>query len=316
MTVRVVASLLSYPPHRFIGSELMTHSLLKRLQARGHEVTVVVREGDAPWSWEGITVTGGSLPRGEWHTLPDGDVLVYHAEYFVGSVEEWVGPKVAICHNSRIGVEMGLYNCAPELATLNSETMRKQLRYSRSMVVHPPVFVPAEAVHGSRVTVINMEETSKVGPFWELVKLMPDVDFLGVKGGYGKQAVPRGRRPRNVKVIDQVPPSEMAEKVWAETAVLMVPSASESWSMVASEAMSHGIPVIANPLPGLIENLDGAGMWALRDQPWSWVQGIRKILSAWDEFSAVALERAQLQAQRHEAEAEAWCDAVEALCRR
>jgi len=293
----------------------MTHSLLKRLANRGHEVEVVVREGNAPWSWEGISVTGGTLPRKEYHTLPPGDVVIYHAEFFEGSVEEWQGPRVAVCHNARLGVELGLFNVRPDLAVMNCETTAKALRAGPAMVVHPPVPVPRERVHGRRVTIINMEETSKVGPFWELVRLMPDVEFFGVRGGYGKQARPPGRLPRNVKIIDQVAPAEMAEKVWAETAVLMVPSATESWSMVASEAMAHGIPVIAQPLPGLIENLQGVGTWALREQPWSWVQGIRTILGAWDEFSAVALERAALQAERHESEAEAFCDAVEALCR-
>lgn len=313
--VRVVASLLSYPPHRFIGSELMTHSLLKRLAARGHEVTVVVREGDAPWSWEGITVTGGPLPPGGWHELPAADVLIYHAEFYEGSVEAWRGVKVAVCHNARVGVQVGLYNMRPDLVVSNSETMRKELRRG-GVVVHPPVSLPDVPRHGSRVTVINMEETSKIGPFWDLVKLMPDVKFLGVKGGYGKQSRPRGRLPGNVRVIGQVRPDEMAEQVWADTAVLMVPSATESWSMVASEAMAHGIPVIAQPLPGLIENLQGVGMWALRDHPQTWVDGIRTILGAWDEFSDVASGRARLQAERHEAEAEAWCDVVEELCRR
>ena len=292
----------------------MTHSLLKRLAKRGHDVTVVISEGQAPWVWDGVTVTGGSIPRGSHHTLPAGDVAIYHAEFFEGSVEEWRGPRVAICHNSRIGVQIGLYNCPADLVTVNSGTMLTELRASRSVVVHPPVSLPEVRRHGKRVTVVNMEATSKIGPFWDLVRLMPDVEFLGVRGGYGKQARPPGRLPRNVKIIDQVEPDEMAEKVWAETAVLMVPSATESWSMVASEAMSHGIPVIANPLPGLIENLQGVGTWALRDEPQTWVQGIRTILRSWDEFSAVALERAQLQAERHEAEAEAWCDAVEALC--
>lgn len=292
----------------------MTHSLLKRLQSRGHEVTVVVIGGEPPWSWEGIPVIGGPLPRGEYHRLPAGDVVVYHAEFHEGSVDEWKGPRVAICHNTRMPVEIGLYNSRPHLITVNSVAMRKQLR-SVARVVHPPVVLPDIPRHGNRVTIINMEETSKIGPFWELVRLMPDVEFLGVKGGYGKQSRPKGRLPKNVKIIDQVRPDEMGEKVWAETAVLMVPSATESWSMVASEAMSHGIPVIAQPLPGLIENLHGVGMWALRDQPWTWVQGIRTILGAWDEFSVLALKRADEQAERHEAEAEAWCDAVEGLCR-
>lgn len=312
--MRVVASLLSYPPHRFIGSELMTHQMLKALQSRGHDVTVVVREGDAPWGWDGIPVVGGELPRGEFHPLPLGDVCVYHTEYYEGSVESWSGPKVAICHNSRIGVQLGVRNCPPDIVTVNSDGMRREVPYPRQLVVHPPV-PPVNPLHGDRVTVINMEETSKVGPFWDLVKMMPDVNFLGVKGGYGKQASPRGRRPRNVKVIEQVPPDRMDE-VWAETAVLLVPSASESWSMVASEAMAHGIPVIANPLPSLMENLSGVGLWADRDVPWQWVDRIRFLLGSWREHSVAALERAREQRERHLFELDVWCDAVEELCRR
>ena len=310
--MRVVASLLSYPPHRFIGSELMTHQLLKALQNRGHDVTVVVREGTAPWVWDGIPVVGGTLPRGEFHSLPAGDVCIYHTEYYEGSVEGWTGPKVAICHNSRMGVQLGKRNCPPDFVTLNSEGMRREVSYSRQVVVHPPVpeIVP---LHGARVTVVNMEETSKVGPFWDLVKQMPDVDFLGVKGGYGVQSVPRGRRPKNVKIMDQVPPDRMDE-VWAETAILLVPSASESWSMVASEAMAHGIPVVANPLPSLRENLQGVGLWADRDAPWEWVSQIRFLLGSWDAYSAASLVRAREQRERHLFEVGVWCDAVEALC--
>lgn len=312
MTVRVVASLLSYPPARFIGSELMTHRLLQRLASRGHEVTVVVRDGKAPWVWEGITVTGGSLPKGQFHDLPAGDVLIYHAEFWEGSVEGWTGPKVAVCHNARMGVELGLRNCPPTLATVNSDTMNRQLVYGRKQVVHPPV-PPLRPLSGDRVTLINLERTSKVGPFWDLVKAMPDVNFLGVRGGYGDQAVPRGRRPRNVEIIASVEPALMDEAVWSRTRVLLVPSATESWSMVASEAMSRGIPVIANPIPGLQENLQGVGVWVDRDDAAQWVRAIRWVLAGWEDHSRAALERAQEQFERHEAEVVAWCERVEAL---
>lgn len=290
----------------------MTHSLLKRLAARGHEVTVVVRDGDAPWDWEGITVTGGSLPRGEFHSLPDGDVLVYHAEFWEGSVETWTGPSVAICHNARMGVRLGLRNHPPTVATVNSETMNAELVFGRKRVVHPPL--PAvRPLSGERVTLINLERTSKVGPFWELTRLMPDVAFLGVRGGYGDQEIPRGRRRRNVELLDPVPPALMDDAVWSRTRVLLVPSATESWSMVASEAMSRGIPVIANPVPGLIENLDGVGVWVDREDTNQWVRAIRWVLAGWAEHSAAVLERATEQFDRHEAEATAWCELVEGL---
>lgn len=309
--MRVVVALLSYPPHRFIGSELMTHALLKRLQARGHEVTVVGKENTSGWVWDGIPV----IPR----PLPDGDVLIYHAEFHEDNVEgrpwvdQWRGPKVAVCHNARIGVELGLMNCRPDIAVVNSVVMEGQIRHSRKMVVHPPVpdVVP---LSGDRITVINMEESNKIGPFWELTRLMPDLEFLGVKGGYGKQSVPRGRPRKNVKVIDQVP-SDRMDEVWAQTRVLLVPSATESWSMVASEAMAHGIPVVANPIPGLRENLDGVGLWAHRDNPYEWVQQLRFLLGAWDDYSAASMQRARDQKERHDFEVQMWCEAVEELCR-
>jgi hypothetical protein len=296
----------------------MTHSLLKALAGRGHEVEVVVREGDAPWSWEGITVTGGSLPRGEWHPIPDADVLVYHTEFYEGSVENWPGkgPRVAICHNARLGVELGLRNCPPTLAVANSEWMVKQLRFPRTAVVHPPV-PEVNRVSGDRVTLVNLEETSKVGPFWDIAEAMPDVEFLGVRGGYGKQDV---RDFPNVEVIDPVPASEMTEKVWGRTRALLVPSATESWSMVASEAMAHGIPVIGhhspgNVLPGLQENLAGVGLWADRDQPWQWVDRIRWLWDRWNAYSDAAVARAREQRKRHLFEVESWCEVVEGLCR-
>lgn len=310
--MRVVASLLSYPPHRFIGSELMTHALLTRLRSRGHEVTVVVRDGPAPWEWEGITVTGGPLPSGVWHPLPAGDVLIYHAEFHEGSVDNWPGPKVAVCHNAREGVKLGLYNCRPDIATVNSEWMSRQVPHSRKLVVHPPV-PPDSPVNGDRVGLINLEATSKVGPFWEVAKLMRPLPFLGVRGGYGEQSVPK-YVPANVRVIDPVAPDRMTAEVWSHVRVLMVPSATESWSMVASEAMAHGIPVIAEPLPGLEENLHGVGSWAHRDNPAEWVDRISTVLAGWGDYSLAARGRAGMQRERHDFEADVWCEAVEALC--
>lgn len=304
--MHVTASLVSYPPRRFIGSELMTHRMLKALQARGHSVEVWTQDMDDPRVWDGVPVRYGG------ENTPQGDVCVYHPDWS-NPVEAFAGKRVAICHNSRMAVEIGVYNTRPHLLTLNTEVMRRELRHGRQVVVHPPVELPSVRRNGSRVTVVNLEESNKVGPFWELVRLMPDIDFLGVKGGYGKQSVPRGRPRGNVTVIDHVPAADMAEKVWAETRVLLVPSATESWSMAASEAMSHGIPVIANPLPGLIENLQGVGLWADREQPWQWVQQIRTVLASWGDYSRAAVERAEFQAARFDREVAAWCEEVERL---
>jgi glycosyltransferase involved in cell wall biosynthesis len=301
--MRVVVSLLNYPPVRFIGSELMTHEMLKRLQARGHEIVVIGQEITNPHVWEGVTVRGG--------TLPDGDVLIYHVD-FNEPVENWRGPKVGICHNSRIGVQVGVRKTRPDLLVVNSETMSSELPYYSKKIVHPPVKVPKRAKQGDSITLINLEETNKVGPFWDVAQLMPHLNFLGVRGGYGKQLIP-DYLPDNAEVINQVPHDRMTADVWARTKILLVPSATESWSMVASEAMAHGIPVVAHPLPSLRENMKGVGLWAHRDQPAQWVGAIQGILENYKEHSTAVRARAVEQEQRFEREVTEWCEAVERL---
>ena len=306
--MRVVASTLWYPPHRYIGSELMTHQMLTRLVRRGHDVTVVTKDPVEPYTWGGINVTDGPAPAG--------DILIYHVDY--GHLaSEWRGPKVGIAHNSRLQVQIGVRNTTPNILTVNSLNTSKEVPYhGKKMVVHPPVTVPDEQpayIDRYCITLINLESTSKVGPFWEVAASLPDYQFLGVKGGYGEQAIP-DRLPPNVEILDQLPPSKMRE-VWDRTSILLVPSASESWSMVASEAMAHSTPVIANCLPGLWENLRGVAEWAERDDPRQWVNAIKRINDAWDDYSQAALTRAKKQEATFDLEVEQWCDALEKLCR-
>lgn len=301
--MKIIASLLSYPPHRFIGSELMTHRMLSALRTRGHDVRVHVNEKVNDHSWDGIHVTADAVP--------EADLLIYHPDFPLAA-ETWRGKKVAICHNSRTGVRLGIYNTRPTLLTVNSDAMSAELPYHRKLVVHPPVDVPQQFTPGDAIGLINLEATSKVGPFWDIVRAMPHRRFLGVKGGYGKQSIPPGRRRSNVTILEQVPPARM-DDVWAQLRVLLVPSATESWSMVASEALAHGIPVIAHPLPGLRENLAEVGLWADRDNPAAWVERLDWLETCWDEYSQKARERAVEQSRTAALELDRWCDALEAL---
>ena len=306
--MRVVASTLWYPPHRYIGSELMTHEMLTRLVRRGHEVTVVTKDPVKPYVRDGVFVQSDSIPTG--------DILVYHVDYPELAMG-WKGPKVGIAHNSRLQVQIGVRNSAPTILTCNSHNTAAEVPYpGKKLVVHPPVKVPTKPrpnTNRDRITLINLEKTSKVGPFWEVAQALPDYKFLGVRGGYGEQSIPNPL-PSNTEVIDQVNPRSMAKQVWDRTSILMVPSLHESWSMVASEAMAHGIPVIAHKLPGLWENLQGVAVWADRNNPKAWVNAILVISNSWEDFSQVVLERAKKQEATFNFEVERWCDALEKLC--
>ena len=50
--------------------------------------------------------------------------------------------------------------------------------------------------------------------------------------------------------------------IYQKTKVLVAPSTSETYSLVAREAGLQGIPVICSDLPGFRENLGDAGLYA------------------------------------------------------
>jgi glycosyltransferase involved in cell wall biosynthesis len=294
--MRIVATLLSYPPARWIGSELMTHQLLRSLAARGHDITVAVRgdEKPPPWEHEGIPVRGR---RAAWEGTYD--VIVCHPDYAATARDirrHRGGRIVAVCHNAGIGVRAGLSKTDPDLVVCNSSAMADTLGERDALVITPPLDIPRDIPGrpaGDRVTIVNLNE-NKAGRFWDIAAALPHVPFLAVLGGYGDQIVPTAP-PANVEVVQPVPAPLMAEQVWARTRVLLAPSAQESWSMTAAEAMAHGIPVIAHPADGLLANLGPAGTYIDRDDVDGWTAAITALLKddvAWSTASTAGRARA------------------------
>jgi glycosyltransferase involved in cell wall biosynthesis len=109
--------------------------------------------------------------------------------------------------------------------------------------------------------------------FWELARVMPDKQFLGVKGAYGEQ-IGFARKLDNVTILENTP---NIQEVYAKTNILLVPSHYESWGRVAIEASCSGIPVIAAPTPGLTESLGESGIFADPNSVAEWVEAIRSL---------------------------------------
>jgi glycosyltransferase involved in cell wall biosynthesis len=149
------------------------------------------------------------------------------------------------------------------------------------------------------VTIVNLT-ANKIGQFWRIARLLPDVDFLAVAGGYGPQSIPR-RLPANVELLQHVPSDRMNELVWSRTVLLLAPSRQESWGMTANEALQRGIPVIAHPTGGLVESLGMAGLFVDRDRSSEWAHTITRLLAdgpAYRRWSARARARAAQLAQQ------------------
>jgi glycosyltransferase involved in cell wall biosynthesis len=147
-------------------------------------------------------------------------------------------------------------------------------------VVHPPVDGKRYKVtkKGSKLTLINLFERKGGLIFQQLARMLPDRDFLGVEGGYGKQ------EKAELKNVVYMENTNDAKKIYAQTKVLLMPSLYESYGRTAVEAMASGIPVIANSTPGLTESLGEAGIYAPIEKLDEWVKEIRRLEDP-DEYS-------------------------------
>lgn len=329
--MRVLAMAHQWIPEHNAGAEVMLHAMLRALVLRGHVVDVCLsRQVGEQTVLDGVWLWPGRDPK---TLLADADVIVTHLENTPAAslLGRWNHiPVVHVLHNTMQITKDWAIAGSPTLLVANSEWMLADYAAAlghvmstapKAIVCRPPVQARAYATTpGDRVTLINLRpmERSPGGMlmgkgsevFWALAQRMPDVGFLGVRGGYGGQDV---RDLPNVEVLDHVPHHAMRDQVYGRTRVLLMPSSYESWGRTAVEAYASGIPVIAHPTPGLVEACGDAGIFCDREDLDAWETALRRL--AWPDLyasaSAAALERsAQLDPTE---DLNRWCDAVEAL---
>lgn len=291
---------LDYPPNRFIGSELMTHELVKAVQRSGTPVAVATTEDDV-YEFDGVPIT---------QNLAGCDVLITHAGMPRVGWSQRVPRQVVVCHNAEAETLLALHVQQAELVVCNSHHMRDLLAEREDhnyLVVHPPAPEPGPLSAGDLVTIVNLN-ANKVGRFWEIAAALPEQGFLAVLGGYAEQVVP-AVVPSNVTVIDHVPQDQMWDLVWSRTRLLLAPSERESWNMTAGEALAHGIRTVATDLPGVRENLGDTATYLGRDDVAGWVDAIR-LASVPD---GVGVERARANRAQYLLELDEFVEAVTAL---
>lgn len=315
--MRVAAYLHNYPPGRLLGGELMTSLLLEALVDAGHDVYAIVQEVWEPRERNGVRV----LPKRKVmlaNDLADIDIFISHPE-IAAFARNRIGEAayVGIVHNLNPGTIEGLKLTRPDLIVANAKaTAQRVSNYgSDSMVLHPPT--PAgrhpepPGLGRVFVTLVNLSAEKGGRLFYELAARRPDLSFLGVVGGHGEQILP-DRLPDNVWILGQ---SESMGAVYAATRVLLFPSETETYGMVAAEACLSGIPLIAHPLPGVFEAAEDAAAWVDRTDTEGWLAE----LAALDQpgYYAAAAEkstaRGALLAQRSRNDLNRFVDAVEAL---
>lgn len=298
--MKITAVTPLYPPGSLVGAWLATHDMLRACVAQGHDVRVVSSLASGPgYALDGIRVENGT----KWirDAVLEADVVVSHLGD-QGSAHELAVrrgvPSVRIVHGLASPNQLKVCRVLPAaLLVFNAESARAAARWDGpAMVVRPPLRPERfRTTPGDMVTQVNVSDAKGGQLFGKLIRFMPDVEFLAVLGGYGRQRVPYGR---NVQVVQ--PTADMRADVYRRTRVVTIPSKWETWGMVGPEAMCSGIPVVAAPTPGLRESLGDAGVFVETTDFGGWLREVRRLLEPgeWEEASGRALERAaELAAQ-------------------
>lgn len=307
MTVLAVTPL--YPPASRVGAWIATHRFLTHLASRGHRVSVVALGGREDYEFEGLRVEAGCKGRTAPHLRStQADVIISHAGDGGAGLTlaiEHDKPAVRMVHGHGYA-EIG----AADLAVFNSHSLKDVSGWTgNSIVCHPPTFAAEHRVEstGQAATIVNCSEDKGIKTAWRIAEAMPDREFLGVKGGYGHQVIPRALN------FTTIPTTSDMRTVWTQTRALLMPSNFETWGMVGVEAMASGIPVIAHPTPGLRESLGNAGIFADRDDIDMWVAELRRLDDP-DEYAAVSERALARSAELDPLDSlDRFADAVEAL---
>lgn len=288
--MRVLTLIPRYVPTYNAGSEVMIARLNRVLVDAGHEVRVIT--------------TSHSSRRGYVHAgIPVHEVSEAEADELVAAIS----PDVILTHYNEVARAARLSGLSgipwatlihkdnpesatalargPHLAVFNTHHLAARFagHTGASLVVHPPVFaVEHITTPGEAVTLVNLFADKGAGVFYTLADRFPTLSFLGVIGGYGLQDI----RPDRKNVLIHAHTPNMRE-VWRQTRIVLMPSVTESYGLVAVEAMTSGIPVIAHPTPGLRESLGAGGLFADRDHIDAWAALIDDLANP-DRFAAAS----------------------------
>ncbi|MGA9651875.1 glycosyltransferase family 4 protein [Pedobacter sp.] len=271
------------------GAEVMAHRMAKELVKKGHDVTVI-----CPWEdkiIDGVKVVQND-PNDEIFKAADlvFTHLIQTADTFNKS-RAYSKKVIHIIHNSWIDgvLKVRVLN---NYLVYNSEWIISELGYEQEgIVLNPPVdYREYEKVNSKAkyVTLVNLNENKGGQILIDIAKRLPHIQFLGVEGGYYDQI------KEDVKNIKYVPQTKDIKTVLKDTKILLAPSQYESWGQIGIEAASAGIPVIANPTPGLKASLKEAGIYADRDNIDEWVEKIEALQNpeTYKEWSVKAKNRA------------------------
>lgn len=269
---------------------MMGNAMLQYFVKHGHECIVVV---ESPWvdkkTFKPYDIDGVKVSA-DRRALKGIDILMTHLDR-TPDAEAYATkhniPLVQVYHNHHR--PSMAEKC--DLAVYNTQWLLEDAPMEfdcDTVVVHPPVYydhyhIDPEQHERRYITLVNLQKPKGVEMFYALAEAMPQYEFLGVKGSYGEQIAPP-RKLANVTILDN---QKDIRKVYAQTAIILMPSSYESYGRVAVEAACSGIPTIAHRTKGLWEALGEAGSFPLPDSD-SWRCAVNYVFDTYTLRSRMA----------------------------
>ena len=261
------------------GSEIMAHLINKYLINKGYIVNVIIHENTCSDTlYEGVHIINSNDTEKVKIAINSSSILFSqnygYPELAVKKANEFNKPVVIFLHthdatSDRNPEEYRSLIDSSKINIVYNSIWLKNLFNStlNSIVLNPPINCADYKIATNNMYVSLLSKHKGEDIVLRIAEKMPDVKFLIIGGD------------ENIIVnnITYKPNTKNVKEIHAITDIVLMPSVSESWGMVATEAMCSGIPTIASPTEGLKENLGYAGLFINRDSIDEWVSMIYKL---------------------------------------
>ena len=275
----------SFLPVTVAGSELSGYETIRYLRSRGHNVSVYVKTHRVD-NYDRFPIYKYDPNDAECKAnIIGADIVIYQ----MGSGYE--NMEIVKLRDNMTYIFIHMINSYPWLLqqkvkfpitiVYNSKTTQDTLpSFYDNMRMIP--YVDTRKLIANReltvqndvVTLINCNQNKGGEILVQIATKMPNVQFLGIQGGYSEQVLNK-EKPNNLTYMNN---QKDINVVLRKTGILIMPSKNETWGRTAVEAMASGIPVIHSEAPGLVECVGGAGIQCHRNDVDAWCQAINRII--------------------------------------
>jgi len=274
----------SFLPTTFAGSEISAYETIKYMRSRGHTVSIFVNNWKVS-EYDGFKIhkydVTDSLCKKE---ISETDIVFFQMGYSPKNIELLKERSNTVFVFTHL-IEPQPWLLQQKMPFPVTVVYNSHMTQDSMPSLHPNMrmipYVETNKFKGLRQTTINNDivclincNKNKGGDMLtSLAEKMPDVQFMGVKGGYSSQVV-----VSNIQNLTYIENQKDITVIFKKIGILIMPSKDETWGRTAVEAMASGVPVIHSESPGLVECVGGAGIMCMHDDEDAWIDAIRRLI--------------------------------------